>query len=200
MEDKMKILKAINEVQSKFQTVYKDGKVGFGNNSYTVVTYDNLVTGIKPHLIEAKIIINPVQVDRGIYTEGKTAKGNTKLRYDALYDVEFISAEDGSKIVSRVEVSSETFGDDKAPSKATTVAVKNAILKLFSIQSADEKTDESSNIITDKQFAILKGLVESTKTDLVKFLAFYNADTLKDFPQVYYSKAVEQLQKKVKKG
>jgi len=200
MEDKMKILKAINEVQAKFQTVYKDGQVGFGNNSYQVVTYDNLITGIKPHLVEAKIIINPVQVDRGIYVEGKTAKGGIKFRYDALYDVEFISAEDGSKITSRVEVSSESFGDDKAPSKATTVAVKNAILKLFSIQSADEKTDETTNIITEKQFAILKGLVESTKTDLIKFLAFYNADTLKDFPQVYYSKAVEQLQKKAKKG
>jgi len=192
----MKIFKSINNVMQKFQTVYKDGKVGFGNNAYNVVTYDNLITGIKPYLIEQGIIVNPVQVDRGIYTEGKTAKGNVKLRFDVIYDVEFICIEDGSKLVSRVEVSSESFGDDKAPSKATTVAVKNAMLKVFSIQSADEAAAEGSNIITDKQFEVLKGLIDSTNTDLVRFLAAFNADTLKEFPQMFFTKAVDMLQKK----
>jgi len=194
----MEIYKAINNVMGKFSTIYKDGKVGFGNNSYSVVTYDNIISNIKPYLFEEKIIINPVQVDRGIYTEGNTNNGGKKLRYDALYDIEFISAIDGSKLISRVEVSSGSFGDDKAASKATTVAVKNAILKVFGLQSADEQQQEIKNTITDKQFTILKSLVDSSKADLVEFLAYYNATTLKEFPQSYYQDAVDSLQKKIK--
>lgn len=182
----------------KFTAVYKDGNVGYGNNSYKVVTYDNIISKLRKHLVEEKILINPIQVERGIYTESVTIKGNKKLRYDALYDVEYISAKDGSKIVSRVEVSADTFGDDKAPSKATTIAVKNSILKVFSLESADEVQDEIKNIITDKQFAMLKSLVDSTKTELSEFLAYYNANTLKEFPQAYYQEATDKLQRELK--
>ena len=183
---------------AKFSSIHKDGTVGFGNNGYKVVTYDNIISNMRDYLIEEKIIINPVQVDRGIYSEGMTAKGGKKYRFDALYDVEFINAEDGSKLTSRVEVSSESFGDDKAPSKATTIAVKNAILKVFSLHSADEVQEEVKNIITDKQFTILNSLIDSTKTDLVGFLEYYNAPTLKEFSQAYFQQAVDQLQKKQK--
>ena len=195
----MEIYKAINEVMKKITAVHKDGSVGFGNNSYKIVTYDNIISKLREHLVEQEIIINPVQIDRGLYTESLTAKGGKKLRYDALYDVEYISCKDGSKLVSRVEVSADTFGDDKAPAKATTIAVKNSILKVFSLESADEVQEETKNLITDKQFNILKSLIDSTNTDLIEFLAYYNADTLKDFSQAYYSGAIDNLQKKAKK-
>ena len=182
----------------KFKAIYKDGNVGFGNNSYKIVTYDNIIRNIREHFVDDGIIINPVQVGRGVYTEGMTAKGGKKYRYDALYNVEFICVEDGSKLVSTVEVSTESFGDDKAPSKATTVAVKNAILKVFSLESADEQGEELKNIITDKQFTMIKSLIDSSGADLVEFLAYYNAPTLKEFPQSYYQGAVDKLQKKSK--
>jgi len=183
----------------KFTAVHKDGNVGFGNNSYKVVTYDNIISKLRQYLVEEEVIINPVQIDRGIYTESLTAKGGKKLRYDALYDIEYISAVDGSKLVSRVEVSADTFGDDKSPSKATTIAVKNSILKVFSLESADEQQEEIKNTITDAQFKILKSLVDNSKTDLIEFLAYYNAPTLKEFPQSYFQGAVDNLQKKIKK-
>jgi len=194
----VEIYSSINRVMEKFTAVHKDGNVGYGNNSYKVVTYDNIILKLRPHLIEEKIIINPMQISDGTYTESLTAKGGKKLRYDALYDVEYISAKDGSKLVSRVGVSADTFGDDKAPSKATTIAVKNSILKVFSLESSDEVQEELKNHITDKQFSLLKGLVDSTKSDLIEFLAYYNADTLKEFPQTYYQGAIETLQKKLK--
>ena len=194
----MKIYESINNVMSKFSAIYKDGTVGFGNNSYKVVTYDNIIRHMREHLVEQKIIINPMQIEKGVYTDGITAKGGKKYRYDALYDVEFISVEDGSKLVSRVEVSTESFGDDKAPSKATTVAVKNAILKVFSLESADEMQEQVKNKITDKQFTMLKNLVQSADVDLEAFLNYFNADTLADMSQDYYNQAVEQLQKKIK--
>ena len=194
----MKIYESINNVMEKFKAIHKDGTVGFGNNSYKVVTYDNIISNMREHLVEQKIIINPIQVERGIYTEGTTAKGGIKLRYDALYDIEFISVEDGSKLVSRVEVSSESFGDDKAPSKATTVAVKNAILKVFSLESADEVQEEVKNTVNEKQRSMLAGLIQSTETNMQEFLNHYNAPTLNEFSQAYYNDAVDRLQRKLK--
>lgn len=194
------IYKSINNVMNKFKAVYKDDSVGFGKNSYKIVTYDNIIRNLRTHIVEEGIIINPIQVDRGIYTEGITAKGGKKFRYDALYDVEFISVKDGSKLISRIEVSSESFGDDKAPSKATTIAVKNAILKVFSLESADEQQEELKNSVTDKQRTILAKLIQDTNTDMIDFLAYYNAETLSDFSQNFYSGAVDALQKKIKKG
>jgi len=150
------IYSSISKIMEKFTAVHKDGSVGFGNNSYKVVTYDNIISKLRQYLVEEKVIINPIQVERGIYTEILTAKGGKKLRYDALYHIEYISAVDGSKLVSRVEVSADTFVDDKAPAKATTIAVKNSILKVFSLESADEQQEELKNTITDAQFNILK--------------------------------------------
>ena len=195
----MEIYHSINKIMEKFSTIHKDGSVGFGANSYKVVTYDNIISKLRSHLVEEKVIINPIQKENGIYTESLTAKGGKKLRYDALYDVEFISCIDGSKLVSTVGVSADTFGDDKAPAKATTIAVKNAILKVFSLESADEVQEELKNLINEKQFNMLKSLIDSTKTDLVEFLAYYHANTLKEFPQGYYQGAIDMLQKKVKK-
>ena len=152
----MEIYKAINNVMEKFTAVHKSGSVGFGNNSYKIVTYDNIISNLRKHLVEEGIIINPIQKEKGIYTESLTAKGGKKLRYDAFYDVEYISIKDGSKLVSTVEVSADTFGDDKAPAKATTIAVKNSILKVFSLESSDEQQEELKNLITDKQFSMIE--------------------------------------------
>lgn len=194
----MEIYHRINKVMGKLSTIHKDAAVGFGNNSYKVVTYDNIISKLRDYLVEEKIIINPVQKERGVYTESMTQKGGTKLRYDAFYDIEYICCIDGSKFVSTVEVSADTYNDDKAPSKATTIAVKNSILKVFSLESADEVQEEVKNIITDKQFNILKGLIDSTETNLEEFNAYYNAPTLKEFPQAYFQHAVSELQKKLK--
>lgn len=194
----MKIYKSINNVMKKFKAIYKDGNVGFGNNSYKIVTYDNIIRNIREHLVDEGIIMNPVQNERGIYTDGMTAKGGKKYRYDAIYNVEFISIEDGSKLVSTVEVSTESFGDDKAPSKATTVAVKNAILKVFSLESADEVQEEMKNTINEKQLTMLKNLVQSAGTDLTAFLNHYNAPTLAELSQSYYNDAVSKLQLQIK--
>ena len=183
----------------KVSFVTKDGKIGFGNNTFSVVTYDRILATMRQHLIDEGIIIVPSQVDRGVYTEGLTKNGGKKFRYDAIYDIRFIAVEDGSEIVSRHEVSAEG-SDDKQPSKAVTIATKNAILKVFSLESGDEVNQEIANSINDKQFNMLKGLVDSREVDLQEFLNYFNAPTLKEISQAYYVQATEMLKKKAIKG
>ena len=77
----------------------------------------------------SKLSLTPYKLVTGYILKALTAKGGKKLRYDALYEVEYISAKDGSKIISRIGVSADTFGDDKAPSKATYYSCKELYFK-----------------------------------------------------------------------
>lgn len=195
----MLIYKKINNIMRKVKTVMKDKTVGYGNNAYRVVTYDRILSIIRQHLIEEEVLIIPSQIDRGIYTESVTSKGGKKLRYDALYEVSFIAVEDGSSFSMRTEVSADTFGDDKSPSKAITVAVKNTILKAFSLESGEDEGEELQNKITEKQIMMLQSLVTSTNTNEEEFLTYYGANAYADFPSNYYAGAIDKLQKKAKK-
>jgi len=195
----MLIYQKIHNVMGKVCFITKDGQIGFGNNIFKVVTYDRILSTMRQHLLDEGIIIIPNQIDRGIYTEGLTKNGGKKFRYDAIYDIKFICVEDGSEVVSRIEVSAEG-SDDKQPSKAVTIATKNAILKVFSLESGDEVNNEIANKVNDKQFAMLKGLVQNREVDLEEFLNYYNATTLADISQAYYQHAVDALQKKKSKG
>ena len=118
---------------------------------------------------------------------------------EAIYDVTFIDIDDGSQLVVRSEAHAEDNSDQGA-NKCLTYAVKNALLKVLMLQTGDDKSQELSNSITDKQFNMLKSLIDATETDLVEFLAYYSAPTLKEFPQSYYAGAIDALQKKPKKG
>ena len=194
----MIIYRKINNIMKKVSFVKKDGKIGFGNNVFSVVTYDRLLSVIRSHLIDEEVIIVPTQIDRGIYTEGLTKNGGKKFRYDALYDIKFIAIEDGSEIISRHEVSAEGH-DDKQPSKAVTIATKNAILKVFSLETGDDEHEESVNTIDSKQVGMLSQLIADTQTDIEKFLKAYNITKASELQSGYFAQALNQLQSKAKK-
>lgn len=194
----MDIYKKVNNVMKKVTFVKKDGKIGFGNNVFSVVTYDRLLSVLRSHLIEEGIVVVPSQIERGIYTEGLTKNGGKKYRYDAIYDVRFISIEDGSEIVSRQEVSAEG-SDDKQPSKAVTIATKNAMLKVFSLETGDDENQELNNTIDSKQVGMLSQLITETNTDIAKFLQVYNIQAVAELPSGHFSQALTQLQTKAKK-
>lgn len=193
----MKIYRKINNIMKKVAFVTKDGKIGFGNNVFNVVTYDRILSVIRQHLIDEEVIIVPNQIDRGVYAEGTTKSGGIKYRYDAVYDIRFIAIEDGSEIVSRHEVSAEG-SDDKQPSKAVTIATKNAILKVFSLESGDEEFEGIKNTIDIKQTGMLSQLITDSGTDISKFCSAYKIEKVSDLPSGYFGAALEQLQKKMK--
>jgi len=194
----MQIYKKINNIMKKVKFVTKDGRLGFGTNSFSIVTSDKLIELVRQHFVDEGVIIVPNQVDKGICIEGTTKNGGQKIRMEALYDVSFIDIEDGSKIVTRSEAHAED-NSDKGANKCLTYAVKNAILKVLMLQTGDDINQEVANKINDKQKVMLKGLITSTETNETEFLNYYSAQSLEDFSQAYYQGAVDMLQAKLKK-
>ena len=192
------IYKKLNEVHSKVKFVKKDGKLGFGNNQFSIVTHDAVLTAVREHLVDAGILIIPAQVEKGTSVEGQTKSGTAKIRFEALYDVDFIAVSDGSKVTIRTEAHAED-SSDKAANKAITYAVKNAMLKALMLETGDEDAQGAKNTINLKQVQLIQKLVVSTDTDLKDFLAFYGVDTLADMPEASFTHGMKALQAKEKK-
>lgn len=193
------IYKKINNIMKKVEFVTKDGKLGYGTNTFSVVTHDKVLSVVREYFVEQGVIVVTKQVDKGVSIEGTTKNGGKKIRMEALYDVSFIDVDDGSEVVIRSEAHAED-NSDKGANKCLTYAVKNALLKVLMLQTGDDVTQEVANKINDKQFSLLKNLTQSVEVDLNAFLNHYNAETLADLSQAYYQDAVSKLQSKPKKG
>ena len=195
MSEALGIYKKINDIMKKVEFVTKDGVLGFGKNTFTVVTHDKVVSVVRSHFVEAGVIIIPTQVEKGLSVPGQSKSGTAKIRMEALYDVSFIDIEDGSKIVMRSEAHAED-SSDKAANKCITYAVKNALLKVLMLQTGDDVKQELSNKIDNKQRSLLMGLISATDSNLAEFLKAFKVEVLTDLNQEYYTQAVELLQKK----
>ena len=66
------------------------------------------------------------------------------------------------------------------------------------LQTGDDANQEVANKVNEKQFKLLKGLVQDREVELDAFLNHYNAETLADLSQAYYQDAVKKLQEKNK--
>lgn len=191
------IYQKINQVMRKVSFVTKDATVGFGNNQYKAVTHDRVTEIVRPHFVEAGIIIVPRQKDKGISIDGKTQKGNDKIRFEAVYDVDFIDCEDRDKITVTVEAHAEG-SDDKCAGKALSYAVKSAMLKVLMLETGENDEEGVKNTIDAKQSSMLTQLIADTNTDVKKFCEAYGVSNVTELPSGHFSNALLRLQKKAK--
>jgi hypothetical protein len=191
------IYKKINDVMKKVAFVTKDATVGFGNNAYKAVTHDRVTEIVRPHFVEAGIMIVPRQQNKGVSIDGKTQKGNDKIRFEAVYEIDFIDCEDESKLTVIVEAHAEG-SDDKCSGKALSYAVKNAMLKVLMLETGENDEEGAKNTIDIKQTGMLSQLITDTDTDIKKFCEVYKINTVAELPSGYFIQALAQLQKKLK--
>lgn len=192
------IYQKINQVMKKVSFVMKDTNVGFGNNQYKAVTHDKVTGVVRPHFVDAGIITIPRQVSKGESVLGQTSKGNAKIRFEALYEIDFVDVEDESKITVTVEAHAEG-SDDKCAGKALSYAVKNAMLKVLMLETGEDDEEGVKNTIDVKQASMLTQLIADTETDVVKFCKAYNIASVSDLHTGNFNAALRQLQAKAKK-
>lgn len=188
----------INQVMRKVAFVTKDSTVGIGQNSYKAVSHDKVTEIVRPHFVEVGIIIVPRQVAKGVSVDGKTSKGNDKIRFEAVYDVDFIDCDDLTKVTVTVEAHAEG-SDDKCSGKALSYAVKNAMLKVLMLETGENDEEGAKNSINEKQLAVLTGLISDTNTDVQKFCEAYNIASVGELASGSFAQALVQLQNKAKK-
>lgn len=131
---KLNIGQRMNSVAKQYGYLQKTKTV----ESYKAITYDDLIGYIRGYLIEAGIIIqvkmlNGAHVDTG----RRTKKDSPIVRFDGTYSVRFCNADDVGDGLEYVIPGSGDDMSDKGPGKATTYAVKGAIVKAFMIETGE---------------------------------------------------------------
>lgn len=141
------ITKAILQVMSAVKNVEKEMTVGTGNSSYKAVS-DSLVRNtLRPEMIKAGLVIVPVDIQSKSETERweETTTYGTKMRQqiftDAICKYKLIHQESGEEI-EIMGLGHGVDSQDKSAGKATTYALKNALLDTFLITKGEgEDTD-----------------------------------------------------------
>ena len=129
------IYQRINAVRKKVEYIRKDTTV----QGYRAITHDQVTAHVRDQLIAQGIVIVPDQRMSEIMIVGKTSKGTDIIRYDAWYEICFVNCDNPDDSVKmRVNSHANDMGD-KAPGKALSMAVKYAILKLFSLETGENE-------------------------------------------------------------
>lgn len=169
------IYQRIADVMSGIGYIQKDARV----MNYQAVTHDQVVGRIRPHLHNAGVLVIPTLV-RSEIAERATAKGGYMLRLAAVYSVRFQNIDDKDDFFDvEVEAHAEDNGD-KAPGKALSYATKNALLKVFMIETGvnDESryAAEEERLISQKEN---EGAITEAREHIDGFVG--TADELKAF-------------------
>ena len=119
----------------------------------------------------------------------------------------FVDARSGEELTVRVAGEGADTGD-KAPYKAMTGALKYALLQSFLLASGDDPEDERGDMrgnpgperpIAPEQVRALEALIEETRTELERVLAYYKVSALNEMTESAYRRALELLNRKLAK-
>ena len=154
----MNIYQKINAIRELVPYVQKTATV----QGYKAVTHDEVTKTIRDHLIKFGVIIVPSLMESKMVSTGtQTGNGVPWSRYEAKYKIDFVNVDvPDEKISICVEGHGMDLGD-KAPGKALSLATKNAILKLFAIETGvNEEEREPQKAAEDtKDLAFAKQLL-----------------------------------------
>lgn len=155
------IYQRLNEVRKKVAYVQKTANI---DGQYKAVTHDMVTAMVRDSLVEQGIVIIPTQIDGAMHEVGATKYGTKIYRYEALYQITFLNAEDPS---DKFEIKLEAHANDhsdKAPGKACSYAVKYAMLKVFNIETGE---NEESRIEGERK---QEQMIEHIKDEMNEFM------------------------------
>jgi len=170
------IYQRINAIMRAVTYVQKDASISGGGATYKAVTYDALLSVLRPQLVEHGVIVLVDQQKSKLPIMRDVEKGVKMHLYTGWYTVRLLcddKPEDCMEV--RVEAHAADNGD-KAPGKCLTYATKAALLKIFSLETGeneekrgggDDKMTRLGNAVRDNFDAIQaikNGLIESPDT------------------------------------
>lgn len=169
MSESPNIFQRVRTVMEKVAYVQKDKEVK-GDGGYMAVTHDMVTAVVRPHFVEAGIVISPRVVSAAMVDTGRrSSKGNPAMRYEGRFQIDFVNADNPEdRITIDIDAHADDYGD-KAPGKAISYATKYAILKLLMLETGEndegrlapvetELTDEQALKLQELRDASLEGV------------------------------------------
>jgi len=134
----MNIYQRVNAVMKKVVYVQKDVSVT-GAGSYKAVSHDMVLAVLRPAMLENGIVTR-VQLVEGTVIEFRDLEKDRKMHlYQASYRVDFVNMDNPEDFLSTIFPAHASDTLDKGPGKATSMAVKYAMLKTFGLETGENE-------------------------------------------------------------
>src|SRR5271157_5496233 len=183
-------------------------KRGFNErNNYSYVTAADLAGAVGDILAELGVVIIP-RLESISYEPNAGGRSEVARAAQVVMAYTFTDVDTGDEITTKVAGQGLDAGD-KAPYKAMTGALKYALLQSFLLATGDDPEDErvdarlttsgSDRAITAEEVRELEKLIDDTRTDLERVLAYYKVASLEGMTETAYRRAIEVLNRKLAK-
>jgi len=187
----LNIYQRINAVMKKVKYVQKDAKI----QGYKAVTHDQVTSVLRQAMVDEGIVVE-VEQNQGELLVTKDEKNKMHL-YRGMYTVELVNIDNPSDRASALIEAHANDNGDKAPGKALSYAVKNALLKMFSLETGenDESRTEVNATLTPTQIKGVNSLIGGD-TDLeARVLASLNIESVEEIRKADYNRVIARLKK-----
>lgn len=133
----LNIYQRVRLVMEKVGYVKKDKEIK-GDGGYMAVTHDMVTAMVRPHFLEAGVVIAPRVIEAQMVDTGRKSKaGNAAWRYEGRFRVDFVNVDNPQdRITIELDAHADDYGD-KAPGKALSYATKYATLKLLMLETGE---------------------------------------------------------------
>ena len=142
-------------VRDRVTRIAKDATVQTGKGSYKAVTHDAVTAAIRPKMVQAGIVswISCMEANDSD-TGSRTKNGRLIVQHRARFAITFCSVHNSNDSITIEQYAYADDYGDKAPGKATSYAMKYALLKMFMIETGEE--DEERVDPSEARAAILQ--------------------------------------------
>lgn len=191
------IYQRISNIREQVSYLKKDAEV----QGYKAITHDLVTAAVRKPMIENGVVIVPNQKESSIEHIGSTKNGTPIYRYGGWYEIKFVNMDEPSDSTSVTLEAHANDSGDKAPGKALSYAVKNALLKILNIETGESDESrveiaEGLERIDEKKADEIRALIKETDSDEAKMLRYMKHMTIEDFTNKDYEKAIRMLNKK----
>lgn len=156
------IYQRINAVMKVVKYVQKDITVT-GAGSYKAVSHDMVLAVLREQLVTQGIVVRLEQL-KGSIVQMRDLKADIKMHlYSGDYTVHFVNMDKPDDCVSVTINAHAADSGDKSPGKATSMAVKYAMLKTFGLETGENEESRFSEPYTPEQAEVYHDLIDKNK-------------------------------------
>jgi len=196
----LNIFQRVHEVMKDVSHLQTDMTVSYGQSSYKALSESKVTSTLRLSMIKHGIAVYPMRYDQSLEIirgeksyNGQVTKTVTYLtNLDSVY--RFVNTDDPKDVIDVPSHAHGVDSQDKGPGKASTYAIKYALLRLFMIPSGDDP----DQIHSDKHVADQGHVTDSLDNEIASFVKKSESIEKMDVLQFAYQTLSELAKKSTK--
>lgn len=187
----LNIYQRVNAVMKDVEYVRKDAKV----QGYSAVTHDMVTAVLRGAMVKHGIVVQLEQKSSEILERRDKAAGVSMMLYSGTYDVHFVNIDKPEDRATITIDAHAADNGDKAPGKCASYATKQAMLKLFSLETGenDESRVEHLKTLSDSELDKLRKAIEDAGKDEAYMTKKAGISSLEELPRQRLAGALNHL-------